>query len=221
MNGAPDVYEHSCMGHLPGMLEMITFPPFAKCAKDGAPNHLCLVEISTTKGGPPADPEPFRYIFALYVPDDVFAQYECSCRGSSSQTRGGFVKLGSKLAFLEYKGTCYEPDIKRILAVSVSDPDSLNEGERKYLEDVDQCIRFLYMCTLLAGTEIPLNGKGKVKQFFLPWRLVPKAYYFYLNKLVDEKTERPELRTYVERYFPLLNGWLKHNQVALKSYVIP
>jgi hypothetical protein len=132
-----------------------------------------------------------------------------------------FVKLGSKLAFLEYKGTCYEPDIKRILAVSVSHPDSLNEGERKYLEDVDQCIRFLYMCTLLAGTKIPLNGKGKVKQFFLPWRLVPKAYYFYLDKLVDEKTERSELRTYVEKYFPLLNGWLKHNQVALKSYVTP
>ena len=139
-----------------------------------------------------------------------------------------FVKLGSKLAFLEYKATCYDPDIKRILEVSVSNPDSLKEWQRRYLEDVDQCIRFLYICTLLAGTKIPPTHKGKVrqafgtvKQFFLPWRLVPKAYYFYLDKLVDEKNERPELRKYVWRYFPLLDHWLRRNRVALRSYVIP
>jgi len=132
-----------------------------------------------------------------------------------------FVKLGSKLAFLEYKATCYDPDIKRILGVSVPNPDSLKEWERGYLEDVDQCIRFLYICTLHAGTKIPPKGKGRLKQFFFPWRLVPKAYYFYLDKLNDEKKERPELRKYVERYFPLLDDWLRCNQVALKSYVTP
>ena len=136
-----------------------------------------------------------------------------------------FVKLGSKLAFLEYKRTCYDPDIKRILKVSVDDPDSLNEWERRYLEDVDQCIRFLYTCTLHAGRTIPLKENAERKQSFFrwqlfPWRLVPQAYYFYLNKLVDEKRERPELVRYVETYFPLLNDWLKANQVALRSYVV-
>jgi uncharacterized membrane protein YkgB len=129
------------------------------------------------------------------------------------------VKLGSKLAFLEYKATCYDPDIKRILDVSVETPDSLNEWERRYLEDVDQCIRFLYICTLHAGTKIPPKGSWSWKQFFFPWRLVPKAYYFYLDKLVDEKKQRPELHKYVAKYFPLLNDWLLRNQVALKSYV--
>jgi hypothetical protein len=32
-----------------GFLELTTLPPFAKCAKDGAPDHLRLL-----KGGPPA-----------------------------------------------------------------------------------------------------------------------------------------------------------------------
>ena len=73
-----------------------------------------------------------------------------------------FVKLGSKLAFLEYKATCYDPDIKRILDVSVPNPDSLKEWERRYLEDVDQCIRFLYICTLHAGTKISSFSRAKV-----------------------------------------------------------
>ena len=34
---------------------LFTLPPFAKCAKDGAPDHLWQFQLGKTKGGPPAN----------------------------------------------------------------------------------------------------------------------------------------------------------------------
>jgi hypothetical protein len=61
-----------------------------------------------------------------------------------------FNTLGSKLAFLEYKQTCYQP-IKDILTRFMAGPDNLSEGERKTLSDIDECIRFLYSCSESIG----------------------------------------------------------------------
>lgn len=130
-----------------------------------------------------------------------------------------FIKLGSNLAFLEYKKTCYDPDVKRILQRCTDSPGSLDLDERKMLEDVDQCIRFLYMCTLVAGKKISPYGKEGWRQFFFPSSVVPQAYYFYLDRLNDRKEYRPELRSYIEKYFRLLDDWLSLNKDALASYV--
>ncbi len=122
-----------------------------------------------------------------------------------------FNMLGSKLAFLEYKKTCYEP-IKDILVRFIECPDNLSESERKTLSDIDDCIRFLYICTLQSGQRIELSGSWW-KTFFNPSRL-PHAYHYYLHKLNDKK-DRPELVRYVGALFPTLSGWLSRNKDAL------
>jgi hypothetical protein len=104
-----------------------------------------------------------------------------------------FNTLGSKLAFLEYRQTCYQP-IKDIFVRFVDCPDSLSESERKTLSDIDDCIRFLYICTLQSGDKINLTGSWW-NTFFNQSRL-PHAYHYYLNKLNDEEG-RPELVRYV------------------------
>jgi hypothetical protein len=128
-----------------------------------------------------------------------------------------FNKLGPKLAFLEYKVCCYEP-VKGILQQCVDDSDQLQETERKTLEDMDQCIRFLYICTLHAGDKIfRLGEMSGWRRFFYPSRFVPQAYYYYLNRLNDE-TGRPELYCYIRTFFPIMRQWLDRNKEALTSY---
>ncbi|MEO8736970.1 MAG: hypothetical protein ABI380_10565 [Edaphobacter sp.] len=132
-----------------------------------------------------------------------------------------FIKLGSNLAFLEYKETCYDGDVQSILQRCTDSAGLLDPRQRKTLEDVDQCIRFLFICTLLAGKKIPFHGKRRLRQFFFPSRLVSRAYYFYLDRLSDRKNYRPELRRYIKKYFRLLDEWLLDNKEALASYVTP
>jgi len=122
-----------------------------------------------------------------------------------------FNTLGSKLAFLEYKQTCYEP-IKDILTRFTARPDNLSEGERKTLSDIDECIRFLYICTLQSGNKIQSNRSSRIA-FFNPSRL-PHAYHYYLNKLNDQ-VGRPELVAYVRAFFPTLSAWLRRNEDVL------
>jgi hypothetical protein len=76
-----------------------------------------------------------------------------------------FGRLGSNLAFLEYKATCYDGYVQTILKRATDVPDSLDERQRRTLEDVDQCIRFLYICTLHAGETIPRKGKRSLTRF--------------------------------------------------------
>lgn len=123
-----------------------------------------------------------------------------------------FNSLGSKLAFLEYKRTCYEP-IKGILVAFGQDPDLLSESERRTLQDIDECIRFLYICSLHAGEKIHLLDGRRLRDVLHPSRL-PHAYYYFLNKLNDKK-HRPELYDYVRRFYPTLSGWLHRNEEAL------
>ena len=51
------------------MLELVTLPPFAKCAKDGAPNYLWLVEMSRNRMGHP----PF-YLISYYGRKAIMAE---------------------------------------------------------------------------------------------------------------------------------------------------
>jgi hypothetical protein len=127
-----------------------------------------------------------------------------------------FIKLGRKLAFLEYR-SCYDGYVQNIFKRCVKNPDELEEHERSTLEDLDQCIRFLYVCALLAGDKIDSAGKMGFKGWFFPSRLIPQAYYFYLNQLNDQKN-RSDLGLYVGTFFPVLREWLDRNSAALTSY---
>jgi hypothetical protein len=125
-----------------------------------------------------------------------------------------FNQLGSKLLFLEYAKTCYAP-IAPLLTQCMADPDSLSETERQTLMDVDECIRFLFICALNAPQRLhyidqwPWTWLGSYSQ-------LPYAYVFYLNVLNDEKT-RPELFKYVSNYFPQLRYWLGRNNNVLNA----
>jgi hypothetical protein len=123
-----------------------------------------------------------------------------------------FNNLGAKLDFLEYKRNCYEP-IKGIIVAFSRDPDLLSETERTTLRDIDECIRFLYICSLHAGQNISVPGRKRLRNVLHPSRL-PQAYYYYFNKLND-KSVRPELYEYVRRFFPTFSEWLDRNEDAL------
>ena len=123
-----------------------------------------------------------------------------------------FNALGSKLCFLEYKKTCYDP-IKGIFTRFCDNPDDLSEAERHTLADIDECIRFLYICSLHAGNRIARRGKSRWYDFVHSSR-IPHAYYYYLN-IMNDKDHRPELYAYVRRYFPILSRWLETNKDGL------
>ncbi len=119
-----------------------------------------------------------------------------------------FNGLGSKLAFLEYKRECYDP-IKGILTSFSKDPDSLSERERDTLRDIDECIRFFYICSLHAGGKLRSIRRNQ-------WTTsrLPHAYYYYLDKLNDQEN-RPELYEYLRRFYPNLSNWLDRNKLVL------
>jgi hypothetical protein len=126
-----------------------------------------------------------------------------------------FSKLGSKLAFLEYRKTCYEP-VREILRKASKAPDELTEGERQTMQHMDEVIRFLYLCTLHAGDTVYPPPKSAFGRLVRPSRL-PQAYYFYLRRLTDTK-DRKELCEYIEACYPRLHSWLLRNQRALAAH---
>jgi hypothetical protein len=125
-----------------------------------------------------------------------------------------FNSLGSKLAFLEYKRNCYDP-IKGILTSFSQDPDNLSESERQTLRDIDECIRFFYICSLHAGETVHSLRRSRWSALLTTSRL-PHAYYYYLKKFHDPEN-RPELGEYVRRFYPNLWKWLDRNKSALGS----
>lgn len=126
-----------------------------------------------------------------------------------------FSKLGAKLAFLEYKKTCYEP-VREILRKCYQSPDELNEAERQTMRDMDEVIRFLYLCTLHAGDTIHRPATTVLGRLVRPSRL-PQAYYFYLGRLTDA-TDRAELCDYIKAWYPRLHYWLTRNRDALAAH---
>lgn len=126
-----------------------------------------------------------------------------------------FSRLGAKLAFLEYEKTCYWP-VRDILRKGTSAPDELNEAERETMRDMDEVIRFLYLCTLHAGDRIHAPARTALGRLVWPSRL-PQAYYFYLGRLRDAK-RRKELTEYIKAWYPRLHVWLDKNSDVLAAY---
>jgi hypothetical protein len=85
---------------------------------------------------------------------------------------------------------------------------TLDAAGLKKLTELDRCLRFLYLCSLLneaLGVDHALGVKGGALR---------RAYYHYLGILLhDESGEtRPELLAYTGRYYPRLTNWVqKHS----------
>jgi hypothetical protein len=123
-----------------------------------------------------------------------------------------FTALGPKLAFLEYKKNCYEP-VKGLLQRFDNDRDNLSESERATLRDIDECIQFLYVVSLHAGKTIYFpSGRRRIDRRYDS--LMPQAFYYYLDKLNDDK-DRPDLCQYLKSFYPEFSTWLRKNANAL------
>src|SRR6476660_7488281 len=80
----------------------------------------------------------------------------------------------------------------------------LTDDEATKILELDRCLRFFFICTVLQSLEIEQKA-------------VIRAYYFYLNVL-RHTTERHELSVYLKSSYPRLSKWLTINTPALDEY---
>jgi hypothetical protein len=80
----------------------------------------------------------------------------------------------------------------------------LTDDEATKVLELDRCLRFFFICTVLQSLEIEQKA-------------VIRAYYFYLN-LLRHSTERHELSVYLKSSYPRLSRWLTINTPALDEY---
>ncbi|MDE1176665.1 MAG: hypothetical protein PW789_08655 [Edaphobacter sp.] len=186
-----------------------------------------LIEIALTQPGPESLWVTF---FKSILPGIVaalgiiaaFTTYRQNSRVQASnlllKLEEHFNQLGSKLFFLEYPETCYAP-IAPILSQCMTNPDSLHDDQRKLIMDVDECIRFLYICALNAPDTLHFLKHWPWKWLGSTSRL-PHAYMYYLRQLND-RTDKPVLYSYVRKYFPTMSDWLDRNRAALEAQSMP
>ncbi|MDF1798668.1 MAG: hypothetical protein P1V81_05795 [Planctomycetota bacterium] len=88
-----------------------------------------------------------------------------------------------------YKAFYLEP-LRKLLR-----DEPLDEIERERQTEVDGALRFFYFCSVL-NTQLSVD-----------LATLEKAYSFYLHEFVNQ-AERPELRAYVEEWYPRLFAWI-------------
>ncbi len=103
----------------------------------------------------------------------------------------------------------YEDKIKPMLH-EVMNASSLSEEHIKLLADLDRCLRFLHLCSIL-------NQDLAVEQ-----NVLIRAYRHYvgiLAEVTDKKnTSTADLATYIETFYPTLCKWTDDNRDLLTSY---
>jgi len=83
----------------------------------------------------------------------------------------------------------------------------LDDAGLQKLTQLDRCLRFLYLCSVL-NEALRVDRTLGLKEGALQ-----RAYYYYIGTLLPEESHasRPELFAYTRRYYPLLTGWVdKH-----------
>lgn len=98
----------------------------------------------------------------------------------------------------------YNSAIKPILT-KVLNEQELNGYEFERLQEIDRCLRFFYLCTVL-------HADLRIEQ-----AVIARSYYFHANLLLDDKT-RPDLATYVRRDYKRLTEWLTKNKPSFDHY---
>lgn len=83
-----------------------------------------------------------------------------------------------------------DPVLRKVLA-----DEPLRETEFAVLKDIDRCIRFFYLCSVLN------------KDLAIDEEALARAYYHYTRGLLAER--RPALRAYVDEYYPRLYQWIQ------------
>lgn len=105
--------------------------------------------------------------------------------------------------------TAYQEKLVPLLQ-AVASKSSLSNKRIRLLADLDRCLRFLFLCSVL-------NQDLAVEQ-----NALVRAYYYYvgiLASLADEdNVERVDLAKYVNEFYPTLCKWTKEHQAQLEGY---
>ncbi len=90
----------------------------------------------------------------------------------------------------------YRDKVSPVLMKFLENQELVNE-ERAIIKDIDRCLRFFYLCSVM-NNDLSID-KGSLS----------KAYYHYMDELVSDSN--PELKKYVSKYYPRLFCWInKH-----------
>lgn len=104
----------------------------------------------------------------------------------------------------------YKSIVKPVLDAQLE--GKLGEADLKKLTQIDRCLRFLYLCSVLnevLGVDRALGVKGGA---------LHRAYYYYLGILLpEEREQRPELLAYTDSYYPKLTMWIRRHAGDLSA----
>lgn len=98
----------------------------------------------------------------------------------------------------------YRTQIKPVLDKNNAG-QAMTDQEFALLADLDRCLRFFYLCTVLH-TDLKIERA-----------VVARSYYWYASLLLDT-TKRPELAEYVRAHYRRLHEWLLRHQGCFKHY---
>ena len=101
----------------------------------------------------------------------------------------------------------YETVIKPVLIKEAQ--GTLDGTDLKKLTEIDRCLRFLYLCSILNDM-LRVDRMWGVKE-----GAIDRAYYYYIGIMLDDvsRDKRPELLAYAHKYYPRLTEWaINHHQ---------
>ncbi len=98
----------------------------------------------------------------------------------------------------------YRSRIKPVLDKNSIDA-AMSDEEFKLLQDIDRCLRFFYLCTVLH-TDLKIERA-----------IVARSYYWYASLLLDSGA-RPELAEYVRQHYRRLYEWLQRHKPCFQHY---
>jgi hypothetical protein len=102
----------------------------------------------------------------------------------------------------------YEAKIKPLLQ-AVMNAANLSDEQIKLLSDLDRCLRFLFLCSVL-------NQDLAVEQ-----NALMRAYHHYVDilaRMTDDDNSTPDLADYIKVFYPTLCKWTEENEGLLTSY---
>lgn len=99
----------------------------------------------------------------------------------------------------------YRETIEPVVVKAVND-ERLEEGEVKTLVNIDRCLRFFFLCSVLN------------KSLAVDVGVLSRAYYYYIGILARRDRERTALLTYIRTFYPSLQDWIKRNKRRLEKY---
>jgi hypothetical protein len=102
----------------------------------------------------------------------------------------------------------YDNELKPALELEAA--RQMTDDDAKTIRGLDRCLRFFYICTVLADM--------KVEEAVLA-----PAYYYYLTILADpvkpeKRDQRKELRAYLKKYYPRLDTWIRSHKRTLDAF---